>query len=140
MNGTDFIFASPTTRFPSLQDHITNIQNHKCTMQQNIFIHYAQKSTQLAVCNLFRLQFVDKILISGVFGRATGLLHTNVWNKLIFSITVIFGCILTCGKWCCQFAYPNITWYRRRFWYNLFFRLILMLHNNGVWNLQIIYA
>jgi len=67
-------------------------------MQQNIFIHYAQKSTQLAVCNLFRLQFVDKILISGVFGRATGLLHTNVWNKLIFSITVIFGCILTCGK------------------------------------------
>lgn len=34
-------------------------------MQQNIFIPCAQKSTQLAVCNLFRLKFVHKILILG---------------------------------------------------------------------------
>jgi len=51
-----------------------------------------------------------------------------------------FLCILTCGKWWCQFAYPNTTWYRRRVWYSLIFRLIPTLHNNGVWNLQIIYA
>jgi len=54
-------------------------------MQQNIFIPYAQKSTQLAVCNLFRLQFIHKILISGWFGRATGALHTHMYGTNLFS-------------------------------------------------------
>jgi hypothetical protein len=110
-------------------------------MQQNIFIPCAQKSTQLAVCNLFRLKFVHKILILGGLEEQLELSTQRRKNKFIFSITVIFGCILTCGKWCCQFVYPNITRYRRRVWYNLFFGLIPTLCNNGVvWNLEIIYA
>jgi len=65
----------------------------------NIFIHYAQKPTQLAVCNLFRLQFVHKILISGRFGRATGPLHTQMYGTNLYSASLeIFGHILTCGK------------------------------------------
>lgn len=60
-------------------------------MQQNIFIHYTQKSTQLAVCNLFRLQFVHKILISGSFGIVTGPLPTQMYATNLYSASpVIF--------------------------------------------------
>jgi len=60
-------------------------------MQQNIFIHYAQKSTQLAVCNVFRLLFVHKISISWRFGRATGPLHAQMYGTNLYAASQCLG-------------------------------------------------